>query len=59
LGLAAKLTRQVSVNDAHRYEEGFALKFEFAVDLDKPVNQDSAHFIIDFYLARHIIGFDP
>jgi len=58
LGLTAELAGQVSVYDANGDKEGLSLKFEFAVDLNEPVNQNSAHFVIDLNLASHIMSID-
>ena len=58
MGLTAELASQVSVYDANGDKEGLSLQFEFAMDLNEPVNQNSTHFVIDLNLSSHVIGID-
>lgn len=46
---------QKAVDEIDSEVEGFRHKLEFNVNVDKPVDEDGTHFVIDIALVGHVV----
>ena len=46
---------KVSIDKAHRQEQGLRQEFEFQVHLNDPVDEDCPHLFVDVALVAHIV----
>jgi len=49
---------EVAVDERDAEEKGFWDEFEHAVDFDEPVDENCAHFFVDFELVVEVVGVD-
>ena len=45
---------QEAVDEVHSQVESFGHEFEFEVDVNEPVHEDGAHFLVDVCLTGHV-----
>ena len=53
-----RLLREEAIDEVVREEKGLRHQFELEMHLDEPVDEDSAHLVVDVRLDEHVVGRD-